>query len=336
MKRICIIIFVFIAISIDVHAQQNPQDTIYLKNGSTVRGTIIEQVSNKYVKIKTIDNIVFVFQTDEIEKISLKPIPIIQKSLDNPVDKNISDNHSIINSSDNVMSIVSNNSKQFKKGELLIETNIGNIKYTSNSSVIIGYGTNSLGQITINSQLNQHGTDFTISLYPRFGYFIIDNLALGMELDINFYSESNKKYYNTGFRHDDTKYNNSELGFLPFLRYYFGRSKNNKSIFYTQISGGIVQNLSYKYKTQIYNTFGVYTGLNTNYYTKSKSDISANVLAGWSYILSQNIGLNLNLGYKYDRVTYVEKSPNQKITTNNHDIFWGIGFTLLIPTRKSK
>lgn len=50
--------------------QSNYQDVIYLKNGSIIRGIIIEQIPNKSIKIETADRNVFVFQMDEIEKIA--------------------------------------------------------------------------------------------------------------------------------------------------------------------------------------------------------------------------------------------------------------------------
>ena len=53
-----------------VYAQRDYQDVVYLKNGSIIRGVIIEQVPNKSIKIETRDRNVFVFQMDEIEKIT--------------------------------------------------------------------------------------------------------------------------------------------------------------------------------------------------------------------------------------------------------------------------
>ena len=46
------------------------QDVVYLKNGSIIRGMIIEQIPNKSIKIQTKDGNVFVFEMDEIEKIT--------------------------------------------------------------------------------------------------------------------------------------------------------------------------------------------------------------------------------------------------------------------------
>lgn len=50
--------------------QSNYQDVVYLKSGSIIRGVIIEQVPNKSIKIETADRSVFVYQMDEIERIT--------------------------------------------------------------------------------------------------------------------------------------------------------------------------------------------------------------------------------------------------------------------------
>lgn len=50
-------------------AQNSYQDVVYLKNGSIIRGTIVEQVPNKSLKIETADKSVFVYEMDEVERI---------------------------------------------------------------------------------------------------------------------------------------------------------------------------------------------------------------------------------------------------------------------------
>ena len=49
------------------------QDVIYLKNGSIIRGTIIEQVPNVSIKIQTKDGNVFVYKMEEVEKMTKEP-----------------------------------------------------------------------------------------------------------------------------------------------------------------------------------------------------------------------------------------------------------------------
>jgi len=56
-------------------AQANMQDVVYLKNGSIIRGSIIEQVPGRALKIETADKNLFVFEFDEIEKIKKEENP---------------------------------------------------------------------------------------------------------------------------------------------------------------------------------------------------------------------------------------------------------------------
>jgi len=72
MKKIFTIIL-FLGFSILVYAQQTYQDVVYLKNGSIIRGTIIEQIPNVSIKIETSDRNVFVYKIDEIEKTTKEP-----------------------------------------------------------------------------------------------------------------------------------------------------------------------------------------------------------------------------------------------------------------------
>lgn len=71
-KYLLITLLVFI--SVTVFAQNNYQDVVFLKNGSIIRGLIIEQVPNKSIKIETQDKSVFVYQIDEIEKLTKEEV----------------------------------------------------------------------------------------------------------------------------------------------------------------------------------------------------------------------------------------------------------------------
>lgn len=46
------------------------QEVVYLKNGSIIRGTIIEQVPNVSLKIQTDDGSIFAYKMSEVEKIT--------------------------------------------------------------------------------------------------------------------------------------------------------------------------------------------------------------------------------------------------------------------------
>jgi hypothetical protein len=70
-KNLTLLLFILFA---SVSFGQNKyQEVVYLKNGSIIRGVIIEQVPNKSIKIETADRNIFVFQMDEIEKLTKEP-----------------------------------------------------------------------------------------------------------------------------------------------------------------------------------------------------------------------------------------------------------------------
>lgn len=61
--------------SLKIYAQTNLEEVVYLKNGSIIRGTIIEQIPNDKIKIQTKDGNVFVYKYDEILKLT-KEVPL--------------------------------------------------------------------------------------------------------------------------------------------------------------------------------------------------------------------------------------------------------------------
>jgi TM2 domain-containing membrane protein YozV len=78
MKRNIFILALFMlitAISFRVSAQNgNLEDVVYLKNGSIIRGTIIEQIPNESLNVKTKDGSVFVYKMTEVSKITKEQI----------------------------------------------------------------------------------------------------------------------------------------------------------------------------------------------------------------------------------------------------------------------
>ncbi|MDR1197633.1 MAG: hypothetical protein LBK94_01280 [Prevotellaceae bacterium] len=69
-----ILLIIAALISTVAFSQAGYKDVVYLKNGSIIHGIIVEQIPNKSVKIQTADNNVFVFQMDEIEKLTKEEI----------------------------------------------------------------------------------------------------------------------------------------------------------------------------------------------------------------------------------------------------------------------
>jgi hypothetical protein len=76
-----IILFTFVLVTTRLIAQNNYEEVVYLKNGSVIRGLIIEQVPQQSIKIQTKDRNIFVFKYLEIEKITkeiISPKVILQ------------------------------------------------------------------------------------------------------------------------------------------------------------------------------------------------------------------------------------------------------------------
>jgi hypothetical protein len=86
MKKIIIycVIFIFPAI---IFAQNNLEDVIYLKNGSVIKGIIIEQVPNVSIKIQTVDKNIFAFKMEEIERMTKEPVTNDRYSFSNSGEK---------------------------------------------------------------------------------------------------------------------------------------------------------------------------------------------------------------------------------------------------------
>lgn len=56
-------------------AQTETEDVVYLKNGSILRGEIIEQTNNEILKIKTVGRNVIVVKWENVERIAREEIP---------------------------------------------------------------------------------------------------------------------------------------------------------------------------------------------------------------------------------------------------------------------
>lgn len=82
MSRYIIIISVLVFALISHASAQQYQDVVYLKNGSIIRGVIIEQIPNESLKIQTPGGSVFVHRMSEVLKIAKEPT-MIQTALRN-------------------------------------------------------------------------------------------------------------------------------------------------------------------------------------------------------------------------------------------------------------
>lgn len=73
MKTVMFLLSSILLISGTIICQQNYDDVVYLKNGSIIRGLIIEQIPNVSLKIQTKDNSIFVYNMEDVEKMTKEP-----------------------------------------------------------------------------------------------------------------------------------------------------------------------------------------------------------------------------------------------------------------------
>lgn len=74
----------FMVITSKSYAARPTEDVVFLKDGSIIRGQIIEQVPGEFVRIQTIGGSMFVFKVSEIKAIKKEPQMLVAKSK-NPV-----------------------------------------------------------------------------------------------------------------------------------------------------------------------------------------------------------------------------------------------------------
>lgn len=70
MKRLITLVIMLLCMSFYAYTQQAQQEIVYLKNGSVIKGVIIEQIPNESLKIQTADGSIFSYQMTEVEKIT--------------------------------------------------------------------------------------------------------------------------------------------------------------------------------------------------------------------------------------------------------------------------
>lgn len=73
MKHLFLTLCAIVCFVLSAHAQ-NYEDVVYLKNGSIIRGIIVEQVPNESIKIETRDGNLFFYRIDDIQKMT-KELP---------------------------------------------------------------------------------------------------------------------------------------------------------------------------------------------------------------------------------------------------------------------
>jgi len=163
--------------------QNNYEDVVYLKNGSIIRGIIIEQVPNKSIKIQTADRNVFVFKIDEVERMTREPLQSRRTSTTS-----------------------SSGMRQGYKGIFEIGYEIGTGDFGIDRlklNIINGYQINPVFSIGFGTGLRYY-FDADVALMPIFAnvrtYFIDHNVTPYLSLDIGYaFNASKRNFEGVGF-----------------------------------------------------------------------------------------------------------------------------------------
>lgn len=188
----------------------------------------------------------------------------------------------------------------------------GNLFFQGSSN--IGFNSEKLTTTSGNSSVESYKeTSFNFS--PKVGYFIIDNLPVGLAIDLRTY---NTKYPDVSDYIDKSM----SVAFGPFVRYYILKLENLYP--FVEIGAGFG---SSKY-TETYNSSSTITKYGIFKY---------NLDIGASYFITDHIAFDLLLGYK--SIKYKDKDPQQdarrasveEVSEKYSGMGANIGITVTIP-----
>ena len=278
--------FVLFILLFGIIFSQQYEDVIYMKDGSVIKGLIIEQVPNDYIKIQSGQN-VFVYQVSEIRKFT----------------KEISSSHQKTEKEFESSNINNKRIRGISFGTGVL--NSGNAYQNPYYDPYSGY------VIPISSPKNIVG-HFG---FPYEEYYYI-NLSIGYgfgksisdrNYDDNYYTDRWYKYSTTGFPVEiEVIYFIrilQESRISPFIGLGLGSYKYTTEIEYTYSS----QNDSETTKTE-----SIVSGLGQYFTFGIKMDVNSEYAV---FLKFKNLGLN-NILYKYDMLD----SNNDEIGTYESDI----------------
>ncbi|WP_294285182.1 OmpW family outer membrane protein [uncultured Chryseobacterium sp.] len=153
----------------------------------------------------------------------------------------------------------------------------------------------------------------SFSLTPSVGYFVIDKLAVGIDLGLS----------STTTKYEGEKNTTTSFSVMPTATYYFA----NDSKFVPFLGAGIGY-ASAKTKEQI-NAMGV-----SNSDETTVDGLAWKVKGGVTYMATQSLGINLGVGFDqfYNKDTYF--GTEVKTTTSNFGV--NVGFSYFIKAKAQK
>lgn len=172
-------------------------------------------------------------------------------------------------------------------------------------------GKTGLGFNSVNTKYKVEGKSYdgpkvsTFSITPSIGYFVIDNLAVG--LDLQFVSTK------TTFKNDqfdmnvDTK--NSTFTVMPNATYYFATGSSFRPYVGAGVGYGSVTS------TELYNDKET-----------TKGGLAWGAKGGFVYLLNSTVGLDLGVGY--NSLSTKETVQNTEVKTNTGGLGVNLGVSV--------
>ncbi|WP_326983754.1 OmpW family outer membrane protein [Chryseobacterium sp. MYb264] len=189
---------------------------------------------------------------------------------------------------------------QMTKGDWVISGNTG-LGFNAQSSTVKANGESNDGPKISN-----------FSITPSVGYFVIDGLAVG--IDLGFNSNTNK--------FDGDKLTNTTFSVMPTATYYF----NTGSKFFPFVGAGIGY-ATYKEK------YSLSSGAAFN--ADAKNDgLTWKAKAGVTYMATPSLGINLGLGFDQFYTKNTVLNTEVKTTRNNFGV--NVGFSYFIKAKAQK
>lgn len=199
---------------------------------------------------------------------------------------------------------------QMTKGDWVISGNTG--MGFNNTTTTVKVGGNSVDGPKVNS----------FSITPSVGYFVIDKLAVGIDLG----------YFNTTTKYQGVKSTNSTFSVMPTATYYFTNS--SKLVPFLGAGIGYASN---KTKYSFYNS-----NINNDGFdpllmqdTENTTDgLAWAVKGGVTYMATQSLGINL--GISYNQFSNKETIMNTDVKTNIKTFGVNVGFSYFIKGKAQK
>ncbi|NOU18733.1 MAG: outer membrane beta-barrel protein [Bacteroidales bacterium] len=136
----------------------------------------------------------------------------------------------------------------------------------------------------------------SLGISPKIGFFIIDNLAVGVKLPIGFQFQKDK---------NNDKYSSTSLGISPFLKYYFGTSNIKPYLNGSVGFSNLVMKDNPVTGPSDKNTVGMF---------------SFELGGGFGIFLNDKVSVDIGVGYNYS--SYKDKENNNN---NYRRIYSGVG-----------